>query len=515
MTSTERLGLDLLVSVDRAGDRSLRVQLEDQLRDGIRRGALHAGHAAAVDARAGRRARRLARGGRRGLRAARRRGLPGGARGGRGDARGPQRRPPRSGAAAARRRGSPPPVRFDLRTEPPTSRRSRGARGWRRCASPARRARRRPRLRRPARRARRCARRSRPTSAAPRGVAAEPGDVVVCTGITQAIALLARALRAPAPRASPSRTRASRVHRMVFAREGLQVVPVPVDADGLVVDALRPRRRRRGAAHARRTSSRSAMALAPERRAALVDWAAAREAWILEDDYDGEYRFDRDPVGALQALAPARVTYLGSASKTLAPALRMGWMVVAPDLLEAVGDAKTLADSGSPQLDQLALARFIERGELDRHLRRMRGSFRRRRDALIAALAERAARAGGRGHPGGPARLRRGCRPRSRSGRCWRRRGQRSIGLFGFQHGDVAPHPARLRQPARAFGASRRCGSWPGSCAAPARSGWGRRRTRAGRRTRRRAARRGGARRTSRSRGGRRRGSGCRARARC
>jgi GntR family transcriptional regulator/MocR family aminotransferase len=179
------------------------------------------------------------------------------------------------------------------------------------------------------------------------------------------------------------------------------------------------------------------MALAPERRAALVAWAAAREGWVLEDDYDGEYRFDRDPVGALQGLAPDHVVYMGSASKTLAPALRLGWMVVPPDLYEAVGDAKALADSGSPQLDQLALARFVERGELDRHLRRMRGRYRARRDTLLKALAEHLPRLAVEGIPAGlyvSVRLPDDVPLGPLLGRAW----GSDVGVIGYEHGGVA-----------------------------------------------------------------------------
>ena len=126
--------------------------------------------------------------------------------------------------------------------------------------------------------------------------------------------------------------------------------------------------------------------LAPERRAALLDWAAANDALVFEDDYDGEYRYDREPVGALQGLGAGRVVYLGSTSKTLVPALRLGWMVLPGGLAAVLADERGWTDGGSPVLDQLTLAMFIERGELDRHLRRMRLRYRRRRDALIAAL---------------------------------------------------------------------------------------------------------------------------------
>jgi GntR family transcriptional regulator / MocR family aminotransferase len=129
--------------------------------------------------------------------------------------------------------------------------------------------------------------------------------------------------------------------------------------------------------------------LSPERRAALIDWARDRGAVLFEDDYDAEYRYDRQPVGALQGLAPEQVTYAGSVSKTLAPGLRLGWLVLPERLAEPVTAAKAADDMGTPVVEQLALADFVERGELDRHLRRTRGVYRGRRDALVSALARR------------------------------------------------------------------------------------------------------------------------------
>ena len=126
--------------------------------------------------------------------------------------------------------------------------------------------------------------------------------------------------------------------------------------------------------------------LSGERRTALLAWLRARDAIAIEDDYDAEYRFDRAAIGALQGLDPGRVIYAGSASKTLAPALRIGWLVVPPSLLEAVTHEKFLADRGTSRIEQYALADFLGRGELDRHLRRMRARYRGRRDALVAAL---------------------------------------------------------------------------------------------------------------------------------
>ena len=138
----------------------------------------------------------------------------------------------------------------------------------------------------------------------------------------------------------------------------------------------------------RPTSSRPGRSCPPERRAALVAWAKDRDALILEDDYDAEYRYDREPIGALHGLAPDHVIYTGSASKTLAPGLRLGWMIVPRRLVEAIAVTKEHLDRGSPSLEQLAFADFLERGEFDLHLRRMRPIYRRRRDVLLRALAE-------------------------------------------------------------------------------------------------------------------------------
>ena len=127
--------------------------------------------------------------------------------------------------------------------------------------------------------------------------------------------------------------------------------------------------------------------LPPLRRAALVDWARRRDAIVIEDDYDAEYRYDREPIGCIQGLAPDHVVYAGSASKTLAPGLRLGWLVVPGALAGPIAEAKLAFDNGSPTLDQLTFADFLSRGEQDRHLRRMRPIYRQRRDALHASLA--------------------------------------------------------------------------------------------------------------------------------
>jgi GntR family transcriptional regulator / MocR family aminotransferase len=128
--------------------------------------------------------------------------------------------------------------------------------------------------------------------------------------------------------------------------------------------------------------------LAAERRTALLAWLRERDAIAIEDDYDAEYRYDRAAVGALQGLDPDHAVYAGSVSKTLAPALRLGWLVVPPRLLDAVTQEKMIADRGTARIEQLAFADFLTRGELDRHLRRMRARYRARREAFVAALAD-------------------------------------------------------------------------------------------------------------------------------
>jgi GntR family transcriptional regulator / MocR family aminotransferase len=221
-----------------------------------------------------------------------------------------------------------------------------------------------------------------------RGVACDPERVVVTSGMAQGMALFARALTAGGARRIAMEDPSSAPGRGQLASNGLEVVPIPVDHDGL--DTARLEGVEVGAvmitpAH----QFPLGVVLAPARRAALLDWAAHTGAVVLEDDYDAEYRYDRQPVGAVQGLAPDLVAYAGSTSKTLAPGLRLGWLVVPEHLLEAVTAAKESDDLGTPVVEQLALADFLERGELDRHLRRTRAVYRARRDALVAALARR------------------------------------------------------------------------------------------------------------------------------
>ena len=223
-----------------------------------------------------------------------------------------------------------------------------------------------------------------------RGTSARPDRIVICNGYAQGIGLLIQTLALAGAKRLALEDPSADDDALPLARAaGLEVVGVPVDEDGVSVDALD----RTDADALVLTPSHqwpTGAVLSAERRAAVLRWARERRALVIEDDYDAEYRYDRAPIGAMQGLAPDLVVYAGTASKTLAPALRLGWLVVPERLVDAVADAKKLADRGSPVLEQLAFADFLDRGELDRHLRRMRPLYRRRRDALLAALRKHA-----------------------------------------------------------------------------------------------------------------------------
>lgn len=207
-----------------------------------------------------------------------------------------------------------------------------------------------------------------------RGVVATPDRIVICAGYVQALGLLTAVMGRTVAMEDPCLA----LHREVVSAAGKDVVPVAVDDGGARVEDLAAGAVVVTPAHQIGLGS----TLAPDRRAVLASWRGL----VVEDDYDGEFRYDSRPVGALQALAPDHIVYAGTASKALSPALRIAWLVLPEHLVEPVVEAKRLADSASPALDQLALARLIATGELDRHLRRMRTQYRRRRDALLAAL---------------------------------------------------------------------------------------------------------------------------------
>jgi len=223
-----------------------------------------------------------------------------------------------------------------------------------------------------------------------RGMNAHAGRVLICAGFQQGIAVTFRALvqrglsriAVEDPGSIGTVTRAAE-------SVGASAVPIRVDEHGIDVEALDAS----GARVVVLTPAHqwpTGVVLAADRRLRLIEWAERRDAIIVEDDYDAEFRYDRDPVGSLQGLAPDRVVTIGTVSKSLAPALRLGWAVAPADLIDDVTAAKDTADRGAPTLDQVALARLMESGRYDRHLRRMRALYGARRDALASALLARA-----------------------------------------------------------------------------------------------------------------------------
>ncbi|MEU6013237.1 PLP-dependent aminotransferase family protein [Streptomyces sp. NPDC047515] len=223
-----------------------------------------------------------------------------------------------------------------------------------------------------------------------RGVYAEPERIVICAGFVQALKLMGMVLRKRRVREVAVESYGLDVHRKLLADAGLRMPCLPVDGLGARTGELSGLR---GAGAVLLTPAHqfpTGVPLHPERRAAAVDWARGTGGLILEDDYDGEFRYDRQPVGALQGLDPERVVHLGTTSKSLAPALRLGWMVLPESLVAEVAEAKGLSDWSSSALEQLTLAEFIASGAYDRHVRSMRLRYRRRRDQLVEVLAERA-----------------------------------------------------------------------------------------------------------------------------
>lgn len=221
-----------------------------------------------------------------------------------------------------------------------------------------------------------------------RGAAPEPEHTILCAGFTQAFAILCRVLRDRGLERIAVEDPGWPQHRLIAEHAGLEVVGIAVDEQGIEVSELM----RSGCEVVVTTPAHqfpTGAVLSSERRAALLEWAEETDGLVVEDDYDSELRFDRVAVGAVQGLAPERVCHIGSVSKRLVPGLRLGWMISPSWLSGALTYDKGLADGGSPVLEQLALADFIARGELDRHLRRMRLRYRARRKGLRVAAARR------------------------------------------------------------------------------------------------------------------------------
>ncbi|MGW1881038.1 MocR-like pyridoxine biosynthesis transcription factor PdxR [Streptomyces sp. NPDC001970] len=223
-----------------------------------------------------------------------------------------------------------------------------------------------------------------------RGVSADPDRIVICSGFIHGLMLLATVLHRRRVREVAVESYGLDLHWQRLTDAGLRLPVLPFDEHGTRTDELAGLK---GVGAVLLTPAHQfpmGVALHADRRAAVVDWARSAGGLILEDDYDGEFRYDRQPVGALQGLDPDRVVYLGTASKSLAPGLRLGWMVLPEGLAAEVAEAKGESDWASGTPDQLTLAEFIASGAYDRHVRGMRLRYRRRRDQLVEALAERA-----------------------------------------------------------------------------------------------------------------------------
>jgi GntR family transcriptional regulator / MocR family aminotransferase len=220
-----------------------------------------------------------------------------------------------------------------------------------------------------------------------RGVVADPEHIIITSGYTQGLGVICHALAAAGAKRIALEDPSNPEDGLIAARAGLQPVLIGVDQAGTRIDEL---------AHADADAvvitpahqHPTGVVLSGERRTALLAWLRTNDTIAIEDDYDAEYRYDRAAIGALQGLDPDRVIYAGSASKTLAPALRIGWLVVPPSLRQAITQEKLLTDRGTARIEQHAFADFLTRGELDRHLRRMRARYRARRDSLVDALAQ-------------------------------------------------------------------------------------------------------------------------------
>jgi GntR family transcriptional regulator/MocR family aminotransferase len=225
-----------------------------------------------------------------------------------------------------------------------------------------------------------------------RGVVADPDAIMVCSGYGQALALLATVLRAQGARTmafeNPS---LAEFRAVVAAAAGLHCVGIDVDGRGLLVEqlaAIAPARGLGGVVVTPAHQYPLGSTLHPARRAQLVEFAHATDTLIIEDDYDGEFRFDRQPIGALQALAPERVVYAGTSSKTLAPGLRISWLVLPSWLIEPMRAVKRLADRHAGIVESLTLAEFLVTGHYDQQVRRGRARYRTRRDRLLTALGQ-------------------------------------------------------------------------------------------------------------------------------
>jgi GntR family transcriptional regulator/MocR family aminotransferase len=221
-----------------------------------------------------------------------------------------------------------------------------------------------------------------------RGVRVTAERIVITQGFTQGLDIICRVLRARGATTIGFETPSPPTEWDIVRTSGARLEPVPVDGDGLRTDALDGVRATAivvTPAHQFPTGA----VMTAERRAEFVAWARRERRFIIEDDYDAEYRYDRNGIGAIQGLDPSRVIHIGTASKTLAPGVRLGWMSLPEELVDEVRLLKNATDSGAPAISQLAMAELLRSGDYDRHVAKARQVYRRRRDAIVASLAAR------------------------------------------------------------------------------------------------------------------------------
>jgi GntR family transcriptional regulator/MocR family aminotransferase len=218
-----------------------------------------------------------------------------------------------------------------------------------------------------------------------RGVHARPEQVVITSGATQALSLLCIALAGAGGSTIAMENPGFNFHRGVVRQTGLRIAAMAVDERGARADEL-------GEVSAAVLTPAhqypTGVTMSPSRRKAFTSWARASGGLVVEDDYDGEFRYDRQPIGALQGTGADHVAYIGTASKTLGPGLRLGWMVLPHRLLAPVVEAKQNTDLSADSIAQLTLTELITSHSYDRHIRTVRLRYRRRRDALISALED-------------------------------------------------------------------------------------------------------------------------------
>lgn len=221
-----------------------------------------------------------------------------------------------------------------------------------------------------------------------RGLHAVPEDLLITTGFTQGLGLVARSLAARGVRRIAMEEPSMALHRSILRAAGHELVSIPVDSDGMRVDELEHGRRVGMVVLTPSRQHPTGATLSATRRSRLLAWARANGTVIVEDDYDGEFRYDRRPIGPLQGLDPRVVVYAGTVSKTLSPGVRLGWLVLPKSLKQDMVRQKEITDWQNSALEQLAFAEMLRSGAYDRHIRKMRLRYRHRRDMLILALTK-------------------------------------------------------------------------------------------------------------------------------